>query len=167
MTYQQIAELEQCVARAYAGAVSMIPSPPHKRALDAIAELRAIQDSGAGIISNERTRQIERKGYTPMGDARYRKRELITAARAYLKADEGFASAFDGAFQAAKNLIYKAAKLWPWKLNYFKPSEDRVRNLAKAGALIAAEIDRIKYDEGPSKVEITPADSKELYAQIR
>ena len=32
---------------------------------------------------------------------------------------------------------------WPWGSEYWKPSEDPVRNLVKAGALIAAEIDRL------------------------
>lgn len=33
---------------------------------------------------------------------------------------------------------------WPWAKEFWKPdSTDRVKELAKAGALIAAEIDRI------------------------
>ena len=31
---------------------------------------------------------------------------------------------------------------WPWPPEFWKPSDDPVRNLVKAGALIAAEIDR-------------------------
>jgi hypothetical protein len=34
--------------------------------------------------------------------------------------------------------------MWPWDNKYWKPSEDKVRNLVKAGALIAAEIDRLQ-----------------------
>ncbi len=40
---------------------------------------------------------------------------------------------------------------WPWEEVWFKPSPDQVRNLVKAGALIAAEIDRINRET--SKVE--------------
>ncbi len=32
---------------------------------------------------------------------------------------------------------------WPWEMAWLKISEDPVRNLVKAGALIAAEIDRL------------------------
>jgi hypothetical protein len=32
---------------------------------------------------------------------------------------------------------------WPWDAKWWKPSVDHVRNLVKAGALIAAEIDRM------------------------
>jgi hypothetical protein len=34
------------------------------------------------------------------------------------------------------------AELWPWDESWWKPG-DRIRELAKAGALIAAEIDRL------------------------
>ena len=33
---------------------------------------------------------------------------------------------------------------WPWSPEGWKPSPDPVRNLVKAGALIAAEIDRLQ-----------------------
>jgi hypothetical protein len=35
---------------------------------------------------------------------------------------------------------------WPpsWSYNWWKPSDDPIRNLVKAGALIAAEIDRLQ-----------------------
>jgi hypothetical protein len=32
---------------------------------------------------------------------------------------------------------------WPWDYDWWKPSDDPIRNLTKAGALIAAEIDRL------------------------
>jgi hypothetical protein len=35
--------------------------------------------------------------------------------------------------------------MWPWEASWWKPSQtDRIKELAKAGALIAAEIDRLK-----------------------
>lgn len=37
---------------------------------------------------------------------------------------------------------------WPWDEEWWKPSEDPVRNLVKAGALIAAEIDRLQRVDG-------------------
>jgi hypothetical protein len=36
--------------------------------------------------------------------------------------------------------------LWPWSGMDWRPSADRVRELAKAGALIAAEIDRLNRE---------------------
>lgn len=33
---------------------------------------------------------------------------------------------------------------WPWDENWWKPSLDPIRNLVKAGALLAAEIDRLQ-----------------------
>lgn len=35
-------------------------------------------------------------------------------------------------------------KFWPWERKWWKPSQDQVRNLVKAAALIAAEIDRLQ-----------------------
>ena len=36
--------------------------------------------------------------------------------------------------------------MWPWEANWWKPTpEDRIKELAKAGALIAAEIDRLSF----------------------
>ena len=35
--------------------------------------------------------------------------------------------------------------IWPWNLIWWKPTpNDRIRELVKAGALIAAEIDRLQ-----------------------
>ena len=34
--------------------------------------------------------------------------------------------------------------MWPWNGSYWKPTpDDRIKELTKAGALIAAEIDRL------------------------
>ena len=38
-----------------------------------------------------------------------------------------------------------APYLWPWRPSWWKPTpDDRVRELVKTGALIAAEIDRLR-----------------------
>jgi len=36
--------------------------------------------------------------------------------------------------------------LWPWGSEWWKPSKDPIRDLVKAGALIAAEIDRLQKE---------------------
>lgn len=42
---------------------------------------------------------------------------------------------------------------WPWAREDWKPDENPIRNLVKAGALIAAEIDRLAAVAGPSAEE--------------
>lgn len=83
--------------------------------------------TGAELIAAERRRQIEIEGYTPEHDAEHRT-QLRKAAIAYL-------------------LPNRADEWWPWDWSYWKPSgTDQIRNLVKAGALIAAEIDRLDGD---------------------
>lgn len=45
-----------------------------------------------------------------------------------------------------------APAAWPWDKEWWKPSKDQVRNLVKAGALIAAEIDRLQRKESHEPV---------------
>jgi hypothetical protein len=49
---------------------------------------------------------------------------------------------------AAEEYLSKSYS-WPWDAEWWKPSPDSVRNLVKAGALIAAEIDRLQRKETP------------------
>lgn len=81
---------------------------------------------GVGIIASERQRQIEREGYDAAHDSEHDPKELIDAARAYLHAERSLSG---------------AARMWPWGVG-FKPTT-LARNLAKAGALIAAALDRL------------------------
>lgn len=89
--------------------------------------------TGTELIAAERQRQIDQEGYTPDLDREhYRDNQLIRAAMAYLTTDQ-------------PNTWY-----WPWPPSTFKPTpEDRRRELAKAGALIAAEIDRLAVVGSP------------------
>jgi hypothetical protein len=41
---------------------------------------------------------------------------------------------------------------WPWDERWWKPSNDPIRDLVKAGALIAAEIDRLQRSEATKKI---------------
>ena len=46
---------------------------------------------------------------------------------------------------------------WPWDDEWWKPTpDDRIRELVKAGALIAAEIDRLLRDTAPNDARETP-----------
>lgn len=82
---------------------------------------------GSELIMAERSRQIVEEGYTPAHDSRYTRFELSSAAMAYLNAS-------DSAL---------VEQFWPWDWKFWKPTT-HIRNLVKAGALIAAEIDRLQ-----------------------
>lgn len=88
--------------------------------------------SGTELIAQERTRQIEAEGWTPEHDAAHQNGELTRAAIAYAAA------------AVNPQLLHGAGGWWPWAAAEFKPDpNDPVRSLVKAGALIAAEIDRL------------------------
>lgn len=89
--------------------------------------------TGAELIADERTRQIIDEGFLPEHDQGYTDNELVNAAESYLCA-ERYRTIFDN---------YDVPLRWPWEEDWWKPTpEDRIRELVKAGALIAAEIDR-------------------------
>lgn len=88
------------------------------------------ESSGVALIAAERARQVTAKGYTPEHDAHHGDGDLIRAAVAY-------------ATLAAGATEEHTAAWWPWDRSGFKPGDGRLRALVKAGALIAAEIDRL------------------------
>lgn len=91
------------------------------------------QASGVDLIVNERLRQIAKEGYdaghddNPLGHGQG---QIAFAAMTYLMANRTTDNEFLRRFY------------WPWQRHEFKP-DTPVRNLVKAGALIAAEIDRL------------------------
>lgn len=95
--------------------------------------------TGVQLISIERQRQIEVEGFDATHDAAYstskhNSEKLAWAAYCYVDPEN---SRFVG-----------APTRWPFNLKWWKPSPDnRVNELIKAGALIAAEIDRIQASE--------------------
>lgn len=92
--------------------------------------------TGIDLITEERQRQITVEGWTPEHDKEHSKGELAKAAGCYALADDARTYNED----ISKPFIY-----WPWDAEWWKPTPDnRVRELVKAGALIAAEIDRIQ-----------------------
>lgn len=86
------------------------------------------------MIAAERARQIEAEGYSSGHDSEHESNELAWAAVAY-------------AMPYTVNGLTRE-ELWPWpRGDGFKPSpDDRIRELVKAGALIAAEIDRLQRE---------------------
>lgn len=93
-----------------------------------------MQSKGVELIAAERRRQIEEEGWTPQHDERHSNGELALAAAAYVVPD---------------HLADIRTYLWPWEPEWYKP-KDRLSDLIKAGALIAAEIDRLLAQEGGS-----------------
>lgn len=109
--------------------------------------------TGAELIAAERQRQIDVEGWTPDRDAEYVKAELIEAAKTYAE-EASFRVRNPGVpFDPQVALTIEdlhgfPASSWPWAPEWWKPSEDPVRNLVKAGALLAAEIDRLQAETG-------------------
>ena len=94
--------------------------------------------NGIELISDERKRQIEEEGYSLnddkllLGDG-----ELTCAAIAY-------------AMETVNSTMAK--NYFPWDKKFFKP-KDKLRNLVRAGALIAAEIDKLQNQNNKEKGE--------------
>lgn len=80
------------------------------------------------LITTERSRQVSEEGYTAEHDAGQAS-ALVHAAICYAR---------EGAW-----LEPYPPLSWPWDDSYWKPTGDPVRDLTKAGALIAAAIDSI------------------------
>ena len=85
------------------------------------------------LIADERRRQVTREGYTAEHDDQHDDGALGQAAAAYAMPD--------GVYGQPRE------DLWPFEADKFKPSphdvEGRLRELAKAGALVMAEMDRL------------------------
>lgn len=108
--------------------------------------------TGAQLIAEERERQMTKEGWSAEHDDMHNAGELLDASGQYLQ----FASfqvstgRTDGThyFHGMPPTPYH----WPWDGAWWKPSDtDPIRNLVKAGALIAAEIDRLQRAEGRGK----------------
>lgn len=88
--------------------------------------------TGAELITEERQRQIEVENWTSEHDDKHTGNQLEAAAESYL--------VFGNLFRYQT----EPPKVWPWNPSWWKPSNNKIRNLVKAGALIAAEIDRLQ-----------------------
>ena len=110
--------------------------------------------TGVELIAAERQRQIEVEGYTPEHDAEHDDIELAKAAWCYLFA---YRKTSQGSGPALPLLVASrewpdAPMGWPWwedgdpfsKPIGWKPGPTQLRNLVRAGALVAAEIDRLQ-----------------------
>ena len=109
-------------------------------ALDILSDHQAIEDGrlpsslgGCHLIMAERQRQIDVEHWTAShDDQEHYEGELLRAAMAYLKV-----------VHHPDRYVDSPPDNWPWDAKWWKPS-DPIRDLVKAGALIAAEIDRLQ-----------------------
>ncbi len=95
--------------------------------------------TGLEIIADERQRQTNKARWTSEHDDGHTAEELARAAAAYAMPDN----------YRRLDERYKTPDRWPWDVMDWKPTPDaRIRELAIAGALIAAEIDRLQRKAG-------------------
>lgn len=103
---------------------------------EAIADTTA-PTTGAELIASERQRQVEQEGWTPEHDDQHNNGVLADAAACYaLRHGTGLPAD-------------QWSTLWPWDSKWWKP-KDAIRDLVRAGAMIAAEIDRRQRLSNPS-----------------
>lgn len=99
--------------------------------------------TGIELITEERQRQIDVEGWTAEHDAKHKSGELADAACVYAMSMDSI----DFINEHWGNDMW--LHLWPFDLVWLKKhiisnNEDRIKDLTKAGALIAAEIDRLQ-----------------------
>lgn len=94
--------------------------------------------TGIALIAKERERQITEKGWTSTHDDMHKPGDLAIAAGCYIRDAKEYAN-FAGPIPPER----------PWLRVFWKPTpKNRIRELMKAGALIAAEIDQLQRLEG-------------------
>ncbi len=99
------------------------------------------------LIKQERQRQIEKEGWTSEHDKQHSRSELAIAAACY--AVEGTKASV--VRQVTSQTNYDA---WPWDDQWDKRrTHSQLKRLVIAGALIAAEIDRLLRVEGDRLAE--------------
>lgn len=96
-------------------------------------------ENGVQLIAKERQRQIDVEGYDSSHDDTHERDELSLAAACYAIPQDS-----RNIFAGQRGHSNVLSQLWPFERWSFKPSpEDRIKELTKAGALIAADIDRL------------------------
>lgn len=106
--------------------------------------------TGIDLIAKERRRQIEVEGWSQDRDCQeHRFGELAAAAACYAMPPKwrGYRTVSETIERVGNMIVGRVPRQWPWCLQWWKPTpDDRIRELVKAGALIAAEIDRLRAE---------------------
>ena len=93
--------------------------------------------TGLELIAEERHRQVAGENWTPQHDDEHDAGELAAAASAYAMNAACLLHPMCGTPLESPPIV------WPWDAAAWKPKEP-IRDLVRAGALIAAEIDRLQ-----------------------
>lgn len=125
--------------------LDMLGAQDHQGAAARIGELTGLElllntgGAGKGVtaIAQERRRQIEGERFDPDADQQYHQGELAKAAACYV----GLVA------RDASSEATACPPEWPWARAWWKPKDAR-SNLVRAGALIAAELDRMDRRHG-------------------
>ena len=99
--------------------------------------------TGAERIAAERQRQIEVEGYAPEHDAEHIQSDLLAGAHCYLATGLMFNRPSHPCAAWGTYETPQGESGWPWDDGWKPDLSDPIPNLVKAGALIAAEIDRL------------------------
>ena len=99
--------------------------------------------TGIELIAQERGRQIEQERYTAEHDAGHTECELVWAAMHYALPCPIFYKCHCGQISVVNSDSLFEETGWDMKLSK-RHRFDRIRQLTVAGALIAAEIDRLQ-----------------------
>lgn len=102
--------------------------------------------NGSELIQRERLRQITEEKWDDDHDDQHGACQMSQAAAAYIGHVMG---QVNGDCQAEDRPALPPE--WPWEAKWWKPAQNPIRNLVKAGALIAAEIDRLQRDAENSR----------------
>lgn len=106
-----------------------------------------VMGDGVSLIGAERNRQLDVEEWNKEHDDSHDEGELAMAAVCYATPPELRRTFINGTLMKPK---------WPWEREAWKPTPtDRIRELVKAGALIAAEIDRLHRLAPPPPPSIT------------
>ena len=125
----------------------------HRQLAEWLKELKEIKSkdyknsayvNGLTLIGEERMRQITEEGWSIEHDDKHDDCELANAAASYAMDPEVRAGLSVMCYRTMYFNDNQAPPTWPWEANWWKPTpNDRIKELVKAGALIAAEIDRL------------------------
>lgn len=109
-------------------------------------------ESGIELIYNERVRHDTGELYDAASDAQHRKGELAYAGASY-----AILAASQSVMPGRDVVTIAPPTQWPWPGRKWKPGNSRIHNLVRAGALIAAEIDRLIAAGEPLPVAVVAA----------
>lgn len=111
-----------------------------------ILELRAAikprsTSRGIDLVAVERARQVSEEGYDAEHD-RGHEVQIVRAGQSYT---------MSALLAMAHTTMHERPFIWPWARHFWKPTGDPVRDLVKAGALIAAAIDALTPTDAGSE----------------